>query len=113
MILKKQYNYLLTTAKQSYYQNRLNEIDNYSKTVWDIINLETERVNKSNTYPETLSADNLNHFFLNNAETIVQNLQTHGINDVNSYMDKKITKHHSMFFMPLTPDDIRIIIGNI
>lgn len=109
---KSKYNNLLTTAKQNYYQQFLNETDNYSKTVWGIISNETGRSNTQKIYSDSLTANQLNKFFVDNADTIVKDLKSLQMDPL-IFLDKKLQSTNSMFLNPITPDDVRITINKI
>ncbi|KAG5885009.1 hypothetical protein JTB14_003542 [Gonioctena quinquepunctata] len=84
-------------------------IDNYSKTVWQIINTETGRKNEISNSPENLTADQMNEFFINNMNSTLENFSG---TDPIRLLEKKYNINNSMFFRPLTSDDTGIITIN-
>lgn len=106
---RKIYNDLLINEKQKHYQNLLTETDNYSKTVWSIIDKETGRKMKPKVISENLSADCLNKFFTTNAENIVSGLPASQTSP-ETLLNSNLQMINSVFFKPVIPDDIRIVI---
>lgn len=106
---KKEYNKILEDAKRAYNCRRLNLSDNYSKTVWDIINMETGRKHKEKIEPKNLSPNDLNIFFINRPESLARALDASGV-DPQTFLIGKTTEGNSMFFRPVTTIDIETIL---
>nr|XP_023026325.1 uncharacterized protein LOC111514323 [Leptinotarsa decemlineata] len=106
---KKNYYKLLDSTKRTLNNKRIMESDNKQKTVWSIVNKEIGR-NSKHVKPVNLSEDDLNTFFVTNAESIVQKLEK--INIQPETLIKLPPLQNSLFFKPVTPSDIKSVIVN-
>ena len=71
--MKLVYRKTFKTTKQNYYSKLVNESDNKSKRIWSIVSDVTNRNPKHSTVPD-FKADDMNSFFINNVDDIVNKL---------------------------------------
>lgn len=105
--VKNEYVKLLSNARRKYYMDKIETADNKAKVVWAIINQETGR-RKRNILPENIDPNDLNTFFIERADNLVQPL-------TENRASVKIKKHidRSMYLRPVIPDDVSVIINNM
>lgn len=109
-LFKNEYVNLLSDSRRKYYTNKIEAAENKSKVTWSIINKETGRI-KRNILPENVNPEDLNKFFIERANNLVQLLPANKSGVITERHGRYVDS--SIYLRPVIPDDVRVIINDL